>query len=281
MNQALGNIVTNALATGAGAAVGGESGAFSGYNVDRFNRQLHPDEKTLAKQLAAESNGKYTHEQIEDQLRIMGGLIGADRESGAPATLVGTMPIDLGAQWQYAGTTDDGKPILTQITVRPNSELQSCILTNSASAQNDVPDIMYDSNEKKDFGFKVTGPFTKFDQSDTNFMRNTTADAASMVSTNAVRVSAAAGAAAALPGPHSVEAAGLSFSAAVVSLVASSVQQLLNPQPWSFGLDSLVDLVTFYGSDRYPLIGPFFTEMGETAKNSGWAGHLKNSSQEK
>ncbi|WP_186027545.1 hemagglutinin repeat-containing protein, partial [Burkholderia gladioli] len=38
MNQALGNIVANALATGAGAAVGGESGAFSGYNVDRFNR---------------------------------------------------------------------------------------------------------------------------------------------------------------------------------------------------------------------------------------------------
>ncbi|WDR86091.1 hemagglutinin repeat-containing protein [Burkholderia ambifaria] len=45
MNEALGNIVANALATGAGAAVGGESGAFSGYNVDRFNRQLHPDEK--------------------------------------------------------------------------------------------------------------------------------------------------------------------------------------------------------------------------------------------
>ncbi|WP_144030068.1 hypothetical protein [Burkholderia sp. AU16741] len=52
MNQALGNIVANALATGAGGVVGGESGAFSGYNVDRFNRQFHPDEKTLAKQLA-------------------------------------------------------------------------------------------------------------------------------------------------------------------------------------------------------------------------------------
>ncbi|WP_198388191.1 hemagglutinin repeat-containing protein, partial [Burkholderia ubonensis] len=49
MNQALGNIVANALATGAGAVVGGESGAFSGYNVDRFNRQLHPDEYVRAK----------------------------------------------------------------------------------------------------------------------------------------------------------------------------------------------------------------------------------------
>lgn len=52
MNQALGNIVANALATGSGAAVGGESGAFSGYNVDRFNRQLHPEEKQVIKDLA-------------------------------------------------------------------------------------------------------------------------------------------------------------------------------------------------------------------------------------
>ncbi|WP_230949838.1 hypothetical protein, partial [Burkholderia stagnalis] len=40
------------LATGAGAAVGGEAGAFSGYNVDRFNRQLHPDERQWAKDKA-------------------------------------------------------------------------------------------------------------------------------------------------------------------------------------------------------------------------------------
>ncbi|WP_155640192.1 hemagglutinin repeat-containing protein [Burkholderia stagnalis] len=52
MNQALGNIVANVLATGAGAAVGGEAGAFSGYNVDRFNRQLHPDERQWAKDKA-------------------------------------------------------------------------------------------------------------------------------------------------------------------------------------------------------------------------------------
>ncbi|WP_198364088.1 hemagglutinin repeat-containing protein, partial [Burkholderia ubonensis] len=52
MNQALGNIVANALATGAGAVVGGESGAFSGYNVDRFNRQLHPEEMKVIHDLA-------------------------------------------------------------------------------------------------------------------------------------------------------------------------------------------------------------------------------------
>ncbi|SDH17420.1 filamentous hemagglutinin [Paraburkholderia steynii] len=49
MNEALGNIVANAIATGAGAAVGGGAGAFSGYNVDRYNRQLHVDQYALAK----------------------------------------------------------------------------------------------------------------------------------------------------------------------------------------------------------------------------------------
>jgi filamentous hemagglutinin len=45
MNEALGNIIANAIATGAGAAVGGNAGAFEGYNVDRFNRQADADGK--------------------------------------------------------------------------------------------------------------------------------------------------------------------------------------------------------------------------------------------
>ncbi|WP_296227080.1 hemagglutinin repeat-containing protein [Ralstonia sp. UBA689] len=49
VDEALGNIVSNALATAVGGAVGGNAGAFSGYNVDRFNRQLHPDEQKWIK----------------------------------------------------------------------------------------------------------------------------------------------------------------------------------------------------------------------------------------
>jgi filamentous hemagglutinin len=53
MDRTLGNIVANVIATGAGAAVGGgDAGAFAGYNVDRFNRQLHPEEKKVIKDLA-------------------------------------------------------------------------------------------------------------------------------------------------------------------------------------------------------------------------------------
>ncbi|WP_241019073.1 hemagglutinin repeat-containing protein [Paraburkholderia sp. Tr-20389] len=52
MAKALGNIVSDAIATGMGGAVGGNAGAFSGYDVDRYNRQLHDDEKQVIKNLA-------------------------------------------------------------------------------------------------------------------------------------------------------------------------------------------------------------------------------------
>ncbi|WP_322056718.1 hemagglutinin repeat-containing protein [Paraburkholderia sp. J63] len=48
VNQALGNIVANVIATGAGTAAGG-AGAFSSSDVDRYNRQLHADERQWAK----------------------------------------------------------------------------------------------------------------------------------------------------------------------------------------------------------------------------------------
>ncbi|CAM2152582.1 hypothetical protein A6456_37985 [Paraburkholderia tropica] len=52
LNQALGNIVANVIATGAGAVAGG-AGSFSSSNVDRYNRQLHPDERQWAKDSAS------------------------------------------------------------------------------------------------------------------------------------------------------------------------------------------------------------------------------------
>ncbi|WP_369072988.1 hemagglutinin repeat-containing protein [Burkholderia gladioli] len=99
MNQALGNIVANALATGAGAAVGGESGAFSGYNVDRFNRQLHPDERQWAQDKAKDfakfyedKTGKaLTAEQAQNMLLANGYRLvdsAASKGPGGDATAV-------------------------------------------------------------------------------------------------------------------------------------------------------------------------------------------------
>ncbi|WP_175894762.1 hemagglutinin repeat-containing protein [Burkholderia pseudomultivorans] len=280
MNQALGNIVANALATVAGGAVGGESGAFSGYNADRFNRQLHEDstakEQTLAKQLAEKSKGRYTQEQIEDQMRIMGGSIGGDRESGAPATLVGTMPTDSGARWQYAGTTADGKQILTQIAVEPNSELQRYIVANSAWAQSDVPNIMYDQTGKSGSSFTLTGPFTKFDQSDANYLKNTTADAASAVSSNAGRLGATAATGAALPTPLAPAFETIAFGSTVAGWTADFVAQMARPDPGAYVAGSFVDVTLGGIANKYPLAGTFFTELGNWIKNTDTFNNASN-----
>lgn len=109
-------------------------------------------------------------------------------------------------------------------------------------------------------------------------MRNTIAGAAGFVSEQAGRVSAAAGSAAAIPGPHSFAAAALSYGAAVVSFGASGMQQVVNPQLWAFGLDSFIDVSVFYATDRYPMLGPVFTEAGVAAKRSALANEIKNRS---
>jgi filamentous hemagglutinin len=103
-------------------------------NVDRFNRQLHPGEKTLAQQIAQKSGDKYTAAQVEDQMRIMGATVNGTAEVGGSMTLVGQAPSDNGADWRIAGQTADGKQIVTQINVAVDPQLQPYIVNNYASA---------------------------------------------------------------------------------------------------------------------------------------------------
>jgi hypothetical protein len=74
IDKALRNIVANAMATSAGAVVGGDAGAFSAYNVDRFSRRLHDDDKTPRKkltELARQQGLPYTEADINNQQVLM------------------------------------------------------------------------------------------------------------------------------------------------------------------------------------------------------------------
>ena len=127
----VGGVIGGAVAGGGtpGAAVQGGNAA---YSVDVFNRQLHPDEKVLAKELARKSNGKYTAEQIEAQMRGTAVTRNGVTEPGIPDTVVGGKPgIDNGGTWVYAGTTPDGKPIITQQLAPENIELKAYIANNT------------------------------------------------------------------------------------------------------------------------------------------------------
>ncbi len=278
MNQALGNIVANALATGAGAAVGGEAGAFSGYNVDRFNRQLHPEEKTLAKQLAEKSKGKYTESQIEDQMRIMGVSVNGSYESGAPATIVGTTPTDMGAQWVGAPATADGKMVLTQKTASANPELQSYIVANADSAApGQVPSqFRYDQPKNSDYHFTLTGPFTRLpNQSDLNYVKSTTGDLASATSTTAGWVGSTSGALASAPTPFAPLFAQIAFGATAVGVGADAVGQAVSPNIGQYGVGGVLNAVSNAASEKYPLLGPVINGLSNTMNNSDFSNKIQ------
>lgn len=248
------------------------------FTVDLYNRQLYPGKKTLARRLAEKSRCKYTQAQVEDQLRIMGVSTSGQHESGAPDTLIGQAPTDAGSRWISGGTTADGKPILTQVTAQADHQFQSYILANANSAaSNEVPSIyQYDRSPNNGWGFSVTGPFTKFDQSDLNFARNTTADTASMISTNAGRLGAAMAAAAAIPSPYSPGLTAASFTATVAGWLAGGVEQVARPNPRGYISDSLVDTGNFFVSDRLPMLAPALNETAEKVKSSDWMQQIKN-----
>ncbi|MEN7530765.1 hemagglutinin repeat-containing protein [Cupriavidus sp. DL-D2] len=66
LDEAIGNLAANLVAGGIGAAVGGGSGAATAANVDRFNRQLHPDERKWAKDNARSFAQYYKSAKGED-----------------------------------------------------------------------------------------------------------------------------------------------------------------------------------------------------------------------
>jgi filamentous hemagglutinin len=110
---------------------------------------------------------------------IGGGILvnrAQEAEAGAPATLIGEMPTDTSANWIHAGTTSDGKPILTQVTAQADPERQSAILASYNSVGKDqVPSVFsYDRPEGSNWGYNITGPFTQLKKTHVEFMRNTT-----------------------------------------------------------------------------------------------------------
>jgi filamentous hemagglutinin family protein len=123
---------TTALAVG--TAVGGVQGGTMALNVDANNRQLHPNERKLAAQLAAKSKGKYTAKQIEDAMRNSGNGNGETVVTGMLVNANDPGAIyDKGAQWQKG---EDGK----LIQVLPNSgkvdPALAAFITNNTGGNN-------------------------------------------------------------------------------------------------------------------------------------------------
>jgi filamentous hemagglutinin len=79
------NLVSSLVAAVAGmAGQDTQTATMAAVTEGRFNRQLYPPEKTLAQQLAEKSGGKYSPQQIEDQMRQMSMIEGGQTYAGSP-----------------------------------------------------------------------------------------------------------------------------------------------------------------------------------------------------
>ncbi|AIO38942.1 filamentous hemagglutinin family outer membrane domain protein [Burkholderia cenocepacia] len=91
-------------------------------------------------------------------------------------------------------------------------------------------------------GFNLTGPFTKFDQSDTNYVKGATADTASMVSNTAGWISSTAATGAAVPSPFAPAFGTIAYGATVVGIGADAVSQLVSPHAGQYTYEGALAL---------------------------------------
>jgi filamentous hemagglutinin len=284
VKQGLAQVAAAAL----GVAVGGTAAAV---NVEANNRQIHENrkakEKTLAKQLADQSNGQYTQAQLEDALRSAN-----NKQLGETASSGAIVPYDAAAAFHIydstgmiLGRAPDGAYVLMQdpaMLVPPSSDLQTYIKNNtdntyswnnaapqlSATPSSALPSIMNGI---------VTPEMLASRQ-------NNAADFASWVSTQSVRFSSAATAygtyLASQPNAVLQTGAAIQFgmagTATVVGFSASALEQLLRPNVGQTWVSGGVDIFTGSLGNKFPLLSPALTELGGAVKDSTPAINLQN-----
>jgi filamentous hemagglutinin len=282
-------------ATALGAVVGGGAGAASSLNVEANNRQLHPDERTLAKQLAANSNGKYTVEQVEDAMRAAGNKrLGEGVGAGSIVNVDGNTATvyDDGAKWSVVQNGQNGTQLMQQVPLNVSPDLMAYIQQNTGNTYAWSPTQNLSLNMNNASG--VLNPYKQANCIGTQCSvvminpplptKDQMADGAGWLSTQSGRFAAAATAYGTFlaNSPNPILQAGaatqlsMAWTATLVGFGASATEQLLRPNYKGFGFDSTVDLANFYMSDKFPLLGPATTEIGENLKGSNWAKPLKN-----
>jgi hypothetical protein len=142
---AVGGAVTG-LAASSTTGTGGQNGGFiaaaqaanTSDTIDVFNRQLHPEEKSIAAKLAAASGGKYTADQVAAAMRA-----GGNKKFGEDVTAGMVVPLNAGTTVKelYDTTgmllTNDGAGhafLVQQIPLQVDPELAAYIRNNTGGS---------------------------------------------------------------------------------------------------------------------------------------------------
>ena len=262
--------------------------------INANNRQLHPDEKTLAKQLAVKSDGKYTVDQVEDAMRAANNkALGEGVDAGAIVDVNGDTGTvyDDGAKWSVVWK--DGKQqLVQQIPSNISPDLMTYIAQNSGGNYGWSPTENMAFNMNNSSG--IFNPIAKANCVGAQCSvvrvnpplptRDQMADVAGYTATQSGRFAAAANAYATfLAGnPNLASQAGaatqisMAWTATLIGFGASTFEQLLRPNVGQMTIDSLTSLATKPVIDRFPLIGPIINEGVESLKNSDQENTRKN-----
>ena len=237
---------------------------------------MHPDEKALAKRLAANSDGKYTVEQVEDAMRAANNkALGEGVDAGAVVDVNGDTATvyDDGAKWSVVWK--DGKQqLVQQIPSNISPDLMTYIAQNSGGNYGWSPTENMAFNMNNSSG--IFNPFAKANCVGAQCSvvrvnpplptRDQMADVAGFFATQAGRFGAAA--AGVIPGPHTLVAESAALMATLLGLGAGGMEQLLRPNPRNYLSGSGIDIGNFFLSERFPLFAPVINETAEATKNS-------------
>ncbi|RPJ88503.1 hypothetical protein DY367_27645, partial [Achromobacter xylosoxidans] len=273
-------VILNVIGSAAGGAVGGLSGAGGASVADMYNRQLHPEERAVAKKIAdaiRAKGGDVSLEYIEDQMRQMSFVIGGTTYPGVPDVQIGGVTqTDSGAVW----SNEAGSVVYVQKAGKVDPAIQAFIADFVNKSE-----IPYMAQYVPAPIFRDTSPRTGYIPIDDTVARycataecvagltpNMTqlghvqqairaADNAAWVSSMAGRIAAAATAAGNAP---------VAGAATAIGAASSLFEQMVRPNWKKSVSDSTVDMVGAFASDRYPVLAPAINELAELVKSNGY-----------
>ncbi|MFY0478657.1 hemagglutinin repeat-containing protein, partial [Achromobacter marplatensis] len=272
-------VILNVIASAAGGAVGGLNGAGGAAVAEMYNRQLHPDERELARKIAAQvraRGGDVSLDYIEDQMRQMSVVIGGRIIPGVPDIQIGqVVQTDSGAVW----SNEQGSVVYVQNTTKPDFFIQGLIL--GLTNNNEVPNVI---NYLPTPQLRDTSPLTSYVPRSDQLGRNcVTAECAAWMLPNmtslghfqrANKVAATAALISTISGDIAAWAtmAGnpvVAGGATAIGGLTSLFEQMVRPNWRKSSGDSIADMSTSIASDRFPALSPLFNEIGKLVKEHG------------
>ena len=264
-------------------------GAATGLNVDLNNRQLRPTEQKRAQELATNSGSKYTKEQIEEQMRLMGNealgvkanktevlnnseaIAGNISQDPGMPKIVGAMVVieksgqaNAEIQQYIIANTKDGSGYIPGQSqyIASNPGLNATTTTNTPpSTQTQTANCANnDLACRSGVGVQQNAPLSQQ-------TREAIADGASTLSRQAGVIAAGATAIGSQVGPYAKPAQALAVGATAVGIGADIVEQAVRPDAKQVIREQLIlGVPAEVLTQRFPILAPVINEIKEGLK---------------